>query len=456
MTQHFKLVNKQKDAISLIGSGPTHILLKGGSRSTKTFTHLRTIAYRAINVEASRHAVLRFRFNHVKSSVVFDTFPKMMALCGPDWIKEGKPIDYHIDKSQWFAEFGNGSQIWFGGLDDKERTEKILGQEYSTIFLNEISQIPWSSRNMALTRLAQKCLYKDDDMEKHLRLLMLYDCNPPSQAHWSYKVFEKKTDPDTGKPLPDPENYASLLMNPSDNEENLPDEYLRSLQNMPKRYKDRFYYGKYADITENALWTEEIIDKWRSTDIDLPDMQRVIVAVDPSGADDDENKNNDDIGISVAGLGADGNGYLLEDLTIKAGPAKWGNVATSAYERHDADRVVGEDNFGGAMVKYVIQTQRPNTPYKAVKASRGKVVRAEPISALHELGKIRFAGYFPELEEELLSFTTAGYLGERSPNRADAMIWAFTELFPGMTKEEKKQKPMRIRERYRGEGAWMA
>ena len=89
------------------------------------------------------------------------------------------------------------------------------------------------------------------------------------------------------------------------------------------------------------------------------------------------------------------------------------------------------------MVRHTIQTARPRTPYKAVSATRGKVVRAEPISALYEQGKVRHAGEFPELEDELVAFSTVGYMGERSPNRADALIWALTELFPGLTKAAK-------------------
>jgi phage terminase large subunit-like protein len=138
------------------------------------------------------------------------------------------------------------------------------------------------------------------------------------------------------------------------------------------------------------------------------------------------------IGIMACALGTDGNGYLLEDCTVKAGPATWGRVATMAYERHEANAIVGEVNFGGAMVEHVIQTARPHTPYIPVHASRGKHIRAEPISALYEQGRIRHVGYFPEAEEELADLTTVGYVGEGSPNRADAIVWGFSELFKGI------------------------
>jgi phage terminase large subunit-like protein len=162
-----------------------------------------------------------------------------------------------------------------------------------------------------------------------------------------------------------------------------------------------------------------------------------VVAVDPSGAGDTDNADNDAIGIVVAGLGTDGNAYLIEDCTVKAGPKVWGTVATNAYDRHEADCIVGETNYGGAMVNFVIQTCRQRTPFKVVTATRGKHIRAEPFSALYEQGKVRHVGEFADLEEEIVHFSTHGYVGTGSPNRADALFWALTELFPGIVKGKK-------------------
>lgn len=431
-----KLTAKQKEAwIKILKSDATHIMLYGGSRSGKTLLFLLSVVVRALSASRSRHAVLRFRFNHVKASIVYDTFPKVMELFYPE-------INYHIDKSDWFAQYPNGSQIWFGGLDDKERTEKVLGQEHATIFLNECSQIPWSSRNLAVTRLAQKAAYIDSDTgeTKYLRLKMYYDENPPSKVHWTYRLFQEKRDPDGKWALLKPDDYVSFGMNPEDNLENLPSGYLETLEALPTRMRKRFRLGLFADVAEDALWTDEIIDKWRSLDSDLPDMQRLVIAVDPSGSGDEDNAGNDEIGITVGGLGTDGNGYLLEDLSVKAGPSTWGNIATSAFDRHKADLIVGETNFGGEMVKFVVQTSKPRVPFKKLTASRGKAVRAEPISALTEQGKIRFAGVFPKLEDELCGFTTMGYMGSDSPNRADSFIWLMSELFPGIIREARKNK----------------
>lgn len=423
----FHLTDKQKAALTILAGAATHLMLFGGSRSGKTFLHVRNVVMRALKAPGSRHCILRFRFNHIKSSIIFDTFPKVMKIVFPG-------VKYNLNKTDWYIIFENGSEIWFGGLDDKERTEKILGNEYATIYLNECSQIPWNGRNMVVTRLAQlaNTLIKGID-SLQLKPRMYYDCNPPNKSHWTYLLFIKKVDPETKMLLAKPDNFASFQMNPQDNVENLSEGYLDTLEGLSARLRKRFLIGEFADANPNALFPDEIVDRWRH-DGSLPDMVRIVVACDPSGSDDTDNADNDEIGIMVVGLGVDGNCYVLEDCTVKAGPATWGRVVTSAFDRHAADTVVGEVNYGGAMVKHVIQTSRARTPFLAVTASRGKAVRAEPISALYEEGRVRHVGIFRELEDELSAFSTMGYLGDKSPNRADALIWGLTALFPSTVK----------------------
>jgi phage terminase large subunit-like protein len=431
----FKLTDKQLGAQTVVTCGATHVMIFGGSRSGKTFLHCRNIVFRALKAPGSRHAILRFRFNHAKISIGQDTLPKVMQVAFPG-------VKYTLDKTDWCFRLENGSEIWLGGLDDKERTEKILGQEHVTIYLNEASQIPFSSRNIAVTRLAQKVMQKVQGRpDIPLEPRMYYDCNPPTKGHWTYKVFIAKVDPETGKPLPNPENYASFQINPEDNKDNLPASYLAELKGQSARLQKRFLLGEFADENPNALFSDVTIDKWRVLDGKVPEMVRIVVAVDPSGSDDLDNAENDAIGIAVAGLGTDGNAYVLEDCTCKVGPGTWGKIATDAYDRHAANVIVGEDNYGGAMVRHTIQTAKRGVPYKSVKATRGKAVRAEPISALYEQGKVRHVGWFRELENELSAFSTIGYIGENSPNRADALIWALTELFPALVSPKEQPRP---------------
>ncbi len=434
-----KLTARQEEAQKILSGSPTHLMLFGGSRSGKTFLHVRNTIFRALKAPGSRHAILRYRFNHVKASSVLDTFPKVMSLAFPG-------VDYHIDKTDWYARFlfpetGEESQIWFGGLDDKERTEKILGQEHATIYLNECSQIPQASRDMAVTRLAQKCYVRIKGKESTVLVpRMYYDCNPPSKGHWSYRMFVKKEDPETKRPLAKPDDFACFQMNPQDNAENLSAGYLDALKSLSARMQKRFLLGEFGDSSPNALFRDEDIDKWRITNGKVPDMVRVVVGVDPSGSDDADNADNDEIGIVTAGLGTDGRAYIFEDASVKAGPKTWGGVAAGAYDRHRADVLVGEINYGGAMVGHVIQTARPRTNFKCVTASRGKHVRAEPFSALYEQGKVCHVGYFPEMEDELTAMSTNGYTGTGSPNRADALIWCLTELFAGIVKPKTQDK----------------
>lgn len=438
----FALTAKQQEAQGVLAGAATHVMLFGGSRSGKTFLIVRNIVMRALKAPKSRHAMFRYRFNAIKSSVVQDTFPKVMdtAFAG---------IPYSLNKTDWFATLPNGSEIWFAGLDEKERAEKVLGMEFVTVALNECSQIPKSSRDLVMTRLAQQVMQElPGGVSKPLRPRMYYDENPPSKGHWSYKLFIQKLDPDTKEPLQHPDDYAWFKINPTDNRENISDGYLDTLGGMSARFRQRFLDGEFADDNPNALFSDTIIETWRVMDGNIPQMVRVVVAVDPSGSGDEDNADNDAIGIIVAGLGIDGNAYVLEDCTVKAGPATWGKIATDAYDRHKADCIVGEINYGGAMVRATIQTARARTPFKQVTATRGKAVRAEPFSALYEQGKIRHVGLFHALEDELTAFSTFGYTGQGSPNRADAAVWALAELFPGIVagpRVERKERPSRPR-----------
>lgn len=417
----FKLTPKQEEAQKLLGGPQTHTMLLGGSRSGKTFISCRTITVRGLKAPKSRHLITRLRLNHVKASIWCDTLPKMMDVCFPGLRKASK-----WNKSDLIVTLPNESEIWLGGLDDKDRVEKVLGNEYATIFENECSQIGWSSHEVLMTRLAQNI---------GLKLRVLYDENPPSATHWTHKLFVEKRRPvPPYQQVPDPHNYKWMRINPADNANNLPSEYLEALQNLSPRQKQRFWAGEFGSANENALWTYDVIERNRVTK--TPDLQRIVVAIDPSGTSGLEDKRSDHVGIVVAGVGIDGHGYVLEDLTVKAPPHVWGRIAVTAYGRHGADAVVGETNYGGAMVEHVVQTAaaqaQMTVPYKEVTASRGKVVRAEPVSALYEQNKVHHAGMFPELEDQMTAMTTAGYTGDRSPDRVDAMVWALSELFPGL------------------------
>jgi phage terminase large subunit-like protein len=175
-----------------------------------------------------------------------------------------------------------------------------------------------------------------------------------------------------------------------------------------------------------ALWKREQIDRFRVRK--HPDLVRVVVAIDPSVSATAEGA---ETGIIVAGLGVDGDGYCLADGTLpQPTPNQWGTSAVSLFHLHRADRVLGEVNNGGDLVESNVRAIDPNVPFSQVRASRGKVVRAEPIANLAEKGRIHNVGSFGALEDELCQWEQGS---GKSPNRLDAYVWAFTELMLGQT-----------------------
>lgn len=425
--------------------GRRYNLLVGGSRSGKTFLAVKHVVRRALIARGSRHGIFRFRGNAVRASIRLDTLPKVLQLCYPK-------LKLHYHDQDGYASLPNGSEIWWGGLDEKERVEKILGLEFATILRNETSQIPYSSALVLRTRLAQVCY---DRFGNQLVQQELADLNPVGKSHYTHREHIQGINPINRRPIEDfaSEFYYSFLQ-PHDNAANLDKAYLDSLSRAPERYRRRFYDGQYVDDVEGALWTMEALDHARCTADDVPaTLDRVVVAVDPSGTDGDEDTRSADVGIVVAGRAGTGNdsvGYLLGDYTCNEPPEVWGRIVVEAYRRHKADRIVAEVNFGGAMVKFVVDTAARAMgitlpPVELVTASRGKAVRAEPVSVLvgHEhdgewVGdRMRHAvpdrdpEEFIQLEEELLNFSVFGYLGASSPNRADAYVWAFTDLLLG-------------------------
>jgi len=443
----FHFTKKQMVATDIIGGDATHILLFGGSRSGKSFFAVRALFARAIYCPNSRHLIARFRLSHVKASVIADTIPKVIELCFP----ELKGSIQHL-KSENHYKLPNGSEVWYAGLDDKDRTEKILGMEFATLDLEECSQIPWASRETLITRLAQKTSRPNpEDMDGKkglprlpgLRLKAYYTQNPPNKNHWTYKLFIERKSPDTSRPVPDPANYNFLKMNPDDNVENIADGYVETvLGGLSERQQRRFRYGEFGDLGEAALWSYELIDQQRigeTEEVDMSDFIRVVVAVDPSGASSVDDAHRDEIGIVAAGLRANGKVLVLEDATMKGSPGEWGKTVVQVFERWGADRVVGETNFGGDMVRFVVQSAAAEAqitvPYRAVFSSRGKYLRAEPIAALYEAAKVEHMPGLKALEDEMVLMTTSGYAGERSPNRVDAAVFAITDLFPTVIKK---------------------
>ena len=190
--------------------------------------------------------------------------------------------------------------------------------------------------------------------------------------------------------------------------------------------------AEILEDTPGALWTRDLIEEGRRTKADLPPMRRIVVAIDPAisiGEDSDET------GIIVAGLGSDAHGYVLADESGKYAPTEWARRAVALYRKWNADRIVAEANQGGDMVQTTVRMVDANVSFKAVHASRSKITRAEPVSALSEQGRLHLVGSFPELEDQLCTYEAGS---SNSPDRLDAMVWAISELMVNSVQPEIK------------------
>lgn len=221
--------------------------------------------------------------------------------------------------------------------------------------------------------------------------------------------------------LADPQTVVTRG-NTYDNAANLPASTMAYLRRKYEgsRLGRQELYAEILDDAPGALWKRGQIDSLRVTATPA-DLVRIVVAVDPAAT---SGENADETGIVVAALGGNGHGYVLADRTLRGTPLEWATAAVRAYGEFAADRIVAEVNQGGEMVTHVLRTVDRNVPISTVHAARSKHTRAEPVAALYEQGRIHHVGAFPQLEDQLCAWTP----GESSPDRLDALVWAFTEL----------------------------
>lgn len=410
----FRKTPRQYEATKLLAS-VKFALLFGGSRSGKTFIAVRNIIVRAAKVK-SRHLICRFRFNSVKTSIGMDTLPKVMSLCFPN-------LPYKLNKTDWYITLPNGSEIWLAGTDDKERTEKILGTEFSTIYFNESSQFAdWETVTMLLTRLAENTSIKKRAW---------FDCNPPTKKHWSYVVFIEGLIPKSREPIPGwKENYGHMLMNPGDNVDNLPDDYIDMLKGLPLKQRQRFLEGRFLLDVDGALWTQKMIDEAKS----MPEpwqLRRTVIGVDPATTNEED---SDEWGIGACSQYANDVYSVDGDYTAKISPGDAVVAVIEAYHKHDADAIVVETNQGGMMIEQMLRDRNFTGKVINVHASKSKYSRAEPIAALYESNdtkpcQVKHRPGLEQLEEEITQYVPL--TAKKSPNRLDWMVWALTELSGG-------------------------
>lgn len=221
----------------------------------------------------------------------------------------------------------------------------------------------------------------------------------------------------------------------SQNAENLSPLFLKRIQERyaGTRLGRQELEGEILEDNPDALWNREIIENLRVRE--LPQLIRVVVGMDPAVTG---NEKSDETGIIAGGLAANGHGYILQDASLRASPAEWARAGVRCLHENRADRIVGEVNNGGDLIEVNIRTVDRNIPFTAVHASRGKQIRAEPVAALYEQGRIHHVGTFPELEDQLCDWSPGS---SKSPDRMDALVWCIWELFKlGENVEQNQQR----------------
>jgi len=188
--------------------------------------------------------------------------------------------------------------------------------------------------------------------------------------------------------------------------------------------------AELLEDVEGALWSRAQIEAARITD--LPDLRRIVVGVDPAGS---SSETADHTGIVVCGVDTSDNGVVLADYSMRGTPAQWARAVHRAFDDWEADRVIAEKNQGGEMVSHTLRSEAKDLPIRMVHASRGKIARAEPVSALSEQGRVHHYGSHPELEDELCTYDGSG----DSPDRLDAFVWAMTDL---MVQQKQRWRPL--------------
>jgi len=377
------LTPKQREASRLMGRYKT-VLLEGGTRSGKTVLIIRNMIIRALHYPETWHVALRLRFKHARQSLWVQTLPKVHRMLG---FREH--VHYELNKSDLTVTYNikqpNGkilhSVLIVGGLDDKDRVEKILGNEFATIFVNEASQIAFDSIETLMTRL---------NPPRGVAPRFWIDYNPPSKQHWGYKVFHDRRFPD-GRAVPD-DDYKWIKINPFDNKENISSTLFDTLKNLSGVKRIRFLEGGYSS-DDGSLWKR----KWIHYKPAPKDLVRVVVGVDPSGSID-----GDEVGIVAAGIDKEKKIYVIAERSLNGSPKEWGDEVADVYDLVKADAVAAEKNFGGDMVEATItKFGEKNINVILVNASRGKAVRAEPISAMYANGNVFHCEQFIALEDEL-------------------------------------------------------
>lgn len=295
----------------------------------------------------------------------------------------------------------DGGTVWADGADDGAPT--IQGENLAGFWADEAG----------LWKLTMWKMAWEESLEFALRV---------DPARYVVTGTPKRGHP-LVKRLMDDKSVAKTVMRTTDNAENLSPERLQKLLDLygGTTIGRQELEGEFFEESAGALWSRDVIQYRRA-----PVLSRVVVAIDPAAT---SGVSADETGIVAAGRDGVGLGYVLDDASLRGTPDEWGRAAVRLYRRLEADMIVAESNNGGEMVQHVIKTVDPSVHVKLVHASRGKMVRAEPVAAKYEQNRIYHAQALPDLEDQMVTWSPNHEAsGEKSPDRVDALVWAMTEL----------------------------
>jgi phage terminase large subunit-like protein len=374
-----------------------YFLVTGGRGSGKSWT----LSLFLLNLTYEEgHVILFTRWTLVSAFIsIIPEFINKIELMG-------KESDFEVTQSE-IVNKHTGSKILFRGIKTSQGTatanlKSIAG--VTTFVLDEAEE------------LVDEDIFDRIDLsvravERPNRVILVM--NPSFKSHWIYKRYVANQRKDT-KYI-----HTTYLHNQSNLSQSFIDQAKRTKAENIHRY-EHLFLGKWLEDAEGMLWNRAIIE--RSRMLKAPEMQRIVVAIDPAVT---ANMESDETGIIVVGKDKAGYGYVLEDLSGKFTPNQWAGIANQAAKNWNADCIVAEKNQGGLMVESVLRSTGTQTRIKLVNATQGKYIRAEPIYSLYEQGKIYHIGQFPLLESQMITFDPEK---GKSPDRVDALVWGFTDL----------------------------
>lgn len=431
----FRLNAKQEIALGYMTDDVArHTLLCGGARSGKTVLAVRANILRALTYKRSRHLSLRLHRVTAEKYLWKQTLPDVIDKCF-----KGIAFEYNHSKMILTCP-NNGSSYWFGGLDEGENSDGLLGSDWNTCHFDEANEMLPDPMQKARTRLSLKSYSEDGRMCINRSFATV---NPTYKTHHLYKTYVEKFDIFNGLPM-SPEQasmYNWFRINPCDNLENLSEGYIRELESLSPENRKRFLEGEWSEESKDALFKTADINRNRVktfAEVEAINFDKIVVGVDPSVT---SGATADMTGIVVVGWTrpkssdrrSSGQYYLLDDRSIRGTPDEWAQAVYDAYTHWKADLIVGEANNGGDLVEKNIRSVSRVIPYKKVWASRGKAIRAQPVAAICARGDLHVAVSLPELEGEMVGWNPDS--GEPSPNRLDAMVWGVTEVMGAVCRQ---------------------